>query len=92
MRRRARALTDRNTTHRRVSFVSDPSELGSGPDSLLESRYLRARMKFQIVGVCVRARLGQLRKGQAETSRQQMKTTRTPRGRVDGAACQGTNG
>ena len=40
---RASALTDRTTTHMYTSPVSDPSELGSEPDSWLEYRYLRAR-------------------------------------------------
>jgi hypothetical protein len=39
----ANALTDRTTTHRYTSPVSDPSELGSEPDSWLEYRFLRAR-------------------------------------------------
>ena len=40
---RAKALTARATTHRYASPVSDPSELGSEPDSWLENRSLRAR-------------------------------------------------
>ena len=43
---RAEALTDRTTTHRFASVVSDPSELGSEPDSWLENRSLRARKKI----------------------------------------------
>ncbi len=39
---RAKALTDRTTTHRSESAVSDPIELGSEPDSWLEDMYLRA--------------------------------------------------
>ena len=39
---RADAVADRTTTYRYVSPVSDPSELGSEPDSWLLSRTLRA--------------------------------------------------
>ncbi len=39
---RAKALTDRTTTHSLWSRVSDPSELGSEADSWLENMYLRA--------------------------------------------------
>jgi hypothetical protein len=46
----AKALTDRATTHRDESPVSDPSELGSEPDSWLEYSFLRARKKIKIVG------------------------------------------
>ncbi len=35
---RAEALTDKTATHRRASPVSDPSELGSEPDSCLECK------------------------------------------------------
>jgi hypothetical protein len=38
---RGEALTDRTATHRPISPLSDPSELGSEPDSWLESRCLR---------------------------------------------------
>ena len=65
---RAKALTDRTTTHRYRSAVSDPSELGSEPDSWLKYSALRARMKIHVVGTCVRARLGQPRNSQAVTS------------------------
>ena len=40
---RAKARTDRTTTHKFTSFVSDTSELGSEPDSWLEYSHLRAR-------------------------------------------------
>ena len=40
---RANALTDRTTTHMFTSACSDPSELGSEPDSWLEYSHLRAR-------------------------------------------------
>jgi hypothetical protein len=46
----AEALTDRTTTHRSLRFVSDPSELGSEPESWLEYSSLRARKKIQVVG------------------------------------------
>ena len=47
---RAKALADRTATHRFVSFVSDPSEPGSEPDSSLEYRYLRVCTKIHTVG------------------------------------------
>ncbi len=47
---RAAALTDRTATHRYMSVASDPSDLGSEPESWLECRYLRVRKKIQIVG------------------------------------------
>ena len=47
---REKALTKRTTAHRYLRFVSDPSELGSEPDSWLDSRYLRVRMKIRTVG------------------------------------------
>ncbi len=47
---RAKALTDRTTTHRNTSPVSDPSELGSEPESWLEYRSLRVRINIRIVG------------------------------------------
>ncbi len=53
---RADALTDRTTAYRYLSPVSDPSELGSEPDSWLDSRSLRAHERS---GWCVREqRLG----------------------------------
>ena len=48
---RADALTDRTSTYRYVSPVSDPSELGSEPDSWLLPRPLRAHERS---GWCVR--------------------------------------
>ena len=44
-------LMDRTTTYRLLSFVSDPSELGSEPDSWLVPRLLRAHGRS---GWCVR--------------------------------------
>jgi hypothetical protein len=53
---RADALTYKTTTHRFVSPVSDPSELGSEPDSWLTLRCLRAHERSRW---CVREqRLG----------------------------------
>ena len=53
---RADALTDRTTTYSAVSAVSDPSQLGSEPDSWLSKRSLRAHERS---GWCVREqRLG----------------------------------
>ncbi len=53
---RAEALTDRTTTYIYLSDVSDPSELGSEPDSRLPARDLRAHKQS---GWCVREeRLG----------------------------------
>ncbi len=46
---RAEALTDRTATHRPVSLVSDPSELGNEPDSWSEYRNLRTGKMIQIV-------------------------------------------
>ncbi len=60
---RAKALTDRTKTHRYESAVSDPSELGSEPDSLFNCRALRARMKIHIIGTRVSPDLGQPRHG-----------------------------
>ena len=54
---RAEALTDRTTTHSLVSLVSDPSELGSEPDSWLEDSWLRARARIDR-GHAREARLG----------------------------------
>ena len=70
----AETVTGRTTTHRYWSPVSDPSELGSEPDSWLESSNLRARMKTHNVGRRVSRDSGQPRHGQAVTSRQQKKT------------------
>ena len=50
---RTKALADRTMAHIRASPVSDPSELGSEPDSWLEYRYLRARVHIHIVGTRV---------------------------------------
>ncbi len=52
---RADALTDRTTTYRYLNAVSDPSQLGSEPDSWLLSMYLRAHDRS---GWCVCQRLG----------------------------------
>ena len=49
---RTKALADRTMAHIRASPVSDPSELGSEPDSWLENSALRARMRIYIVGTC----------------------------------------
>ncbi len=65
----AEALTDRNATHRNWSFVSDASELGSEPDSWLELRSLRARMKIHVVGTRVSRDSGQPRHCHEVTSR-----------------------
>ena len=48
---RAEVLADKNktATHRPVSPVSDPSELGSDPDGWLEYRNLRTGKMIQIV-------------------------------------------
>ncbi len=70
----AEALTDRTTTHRLASVVSDPSELGSEPDSWLENRLLRARKKIQIVGTRASRERGQPRQFQVVTSCQQKNT------------------
>ena len=43
------AEEDRTATHSVLSPVSDPSELGSEPDSWLEYRCLRTRKMIQIV-------------------------------------------
>ena len=66
---RADALTDRTTTYSSLSARSDPSELGSEPDSWLHSRSLRAHERS---GWCVREqRLGQPRTKPAEEHGQQ---------------------
>ena len=46
---RADALTDRTTTYSIVSPASDPSELGSEPDSCLDARFLRAHDTIGVV-------------------------------------------
>ncbi len=48
---RADALTNRTTTYSALSAASDPSELGSEPDSWLLLRYLRAHERS---GRCAR--------------------------------------
>ncbi len=60
---RAKALTDRTTTHKYWSPFSDPSQLGSEPDSWLEYSSLRARMNIHIVGTRVSRDCGQPRHG-----------------------------
>ncbi len=85
---RAKTLTDRTTTHRFWSPVSDPSELGSEPDSWLEYRYLRARMKIQIMGTRVSRDWWKLRHGYEMTSRQHKRTKQTSRERM-AAWCRG---
>ncbi len=47
--KRAEALTDRTTTYSMFSAVSDPSELGSEPDSWLLLRHLRAYERSRVV-------------------------------------------
>ncbi len=87
-------LTDRTTTHRNASPVSDPSELGSEPDSWLLFSCLRARVKTHNMGMRVSRDSGQPRHGQAATSRQRKNTNTTNRecAWLHGAADRKTDG
>ena len=72
---RADALTDRTTTYSKKSAVSDPSELGSEPDSWLDSSRLRAHERS---GWCVREqRLGSHAPNRQRSTASRRKTHKT---------------
>ena len=71
------ALTDRTTTYSCVNPVSDPSELGSEPDSWLEPSCLRAHERS---GWCVREqRLGSRAPNRQRSTASGRKTTKSRR-------------